>query len=234
MLGGWLRRLRLRLMQRDEFEGIGPLNSTAEWESASPDTLAFHWLIKKPLRYVAKSIAVPDSWIANLEGNAKILWEVIDRVYLQHEKQAGRRALLEPILRYGVCLVNFDNNYSEVSNALLAGLFAERARFEFSPSQINPDNWFQDGRGRIEMVRTAPFAVISVNDREVLVDRPLSTPLITTHDRDSGALQYLALSLSAMGEPYPGLCSYPILARGASVLEVAPSLIQERAAQGEA
>jgi len=231
MIGGWLRRLRLRLLMRDEFTGITPLNTSDEWETATPETRAFHWLMKKPLRYVARSIAVPDAWLENLEGNARALWGVIDRVYLQHEKQGARRAILEPILRYGVCLINYDNNYREVADAVLAGILADRAQFSFAPTVINPDNWYQDGRGRIEPMRTSSFAVLAINDREVLVDRPLVTPLITTLHQETGDLQYLALALSKAWEPYPGLVAYPILARGASVLDIAAHLRAEERAR---
>jgi hypothetical protein len=224
MIGGWIRRLRLRLMQRDEFKGITPLNTPEEWTASTPETRAFHWIMKKPLRYVARSLAVPDSWIENLDGNAKVLWSIIDRYYLQHEKQGNRRALLEPIIRYGVCLINYDNNYQEVADSILAGIIANRGEFSFAPTVVNPDNWWQDGRGRIEPMRTNPFAILALDDREVLVDRPLTTPVITTHNTETGELQYLALALSKAWEPYPGLVAYPIVSRGASVLDIAADL----------
>lgn len=221
---GWIRRLRVRLRQYDEFRGITPLNSTAEWEAASPDTLAFHWLIKKPLRYVAHSIRVPDHWIARLEGNPRALFDIVDRVYLKNEKQAWRRALLEPIIKFGICLYSFDNNYREVFDALLSAVIREREAFAFHPSIINPDNWYQDGRGRIEMAESTPFNVLSIAPHVVVVDRQITTPIISAYEKATGSNEYIGLRLADQFEPFPGIYCYPIVARGPGVLDVAPAV----------
>jgi hypothetical protein len=226
---GWYRRLKIWARQYDEFQGITPLNSPEEWEAASPDTLTFHWLIKKPLRYVAHSIKVPQHWIDRLEGNPKALYDIVDRVYFRNEKQAWRKAILEPVIRFGLCLYSFDNNYTEVFDSLLSAIIRERGRFEFAPSTINPDNWYQDGRGRVEVQSSNPFSVLSISDREFVTDREIETPIVSTYDPDSGAVQYLALSLIEGFELFPGIFVYPILARGPGVLDVAPAIPREGA-----
>lgn len=219
-----LTRLRIWQCQRSGFGGITPLNNVAEWDNASPDTLAFHWWLKRPLRLAARAIRVPDTWIARLEGNAAALWDIIDRVYLQNEKQAWRRAILEPIAKFAVCLLSFDNNYGEVGDAVLAGIIREREKFVFNPSQINPDNWYQDGRGRVELNTSAPYRVLSRTDAEIVLDTRLDgARVLETHEPGTGRTQYLAIGIPT--EPYPGIVAYPILAQGAGVLDVAPAVL---------
>jgi len=224
-LRAYYRTWRLRRLQEDVFLGITPLNTDAEWEAASPDTLAFHHLIKAPLRFAVKAIRVPQHWLDRLEGNPRILWEIIDRVYLKNEKQAWRRALLEPIFKFGVCLIGFDNNYGEVADTLIAAVIQERDLFELDPVRINPDNWYQDGRGRIELGSSAPWKILSVTAEEVVTDRAIASPLITTYEQATDRRRYLALDLAGQAEPWPGVFVYPILKTGDEVLEVAPALV---------
>ncbi len=219
------RTLRLRALQTDVFQGITPLNNDAEWLAASPDTLAFHHLIKAPLRFAVRAIRVPQHWIDRLDGNAAVLWDIIDRVYLQHERQAWRRAILEPIARFGCCLVAFDNNYTEVADAVLAAVIRERDRFAFDPTVINPDNWYQDGRGRIELGTSAPFRVLSRTAAAVVLDHRIDGRIITVTETATGRTQYLGLDLANATEPYPGIIVYPILSQGAGVLDVAPAVM---------
>ena len=219
------RRLQLRLRMFDEFQGITPLNTVEEFEQASPDTLAFHWLIKKPLRYIVRSISVPQHWLDRLDGNPRILYRIVCDTYLANERQGWRRDTLKPIFEFGLCLYAFDNNYREVFDSLLARFIQARASFQFDRHQINPDNWYQDGRGRIEVEQSKPFVVLSLSDTAVVLDRIIDNQIITTYGKDGANVQYIALDLAGRIEPYPDIYVYPILARGASVLDVAPVLL---------
>jgi hypothetical protein len=220
-----LTRLRLWRCQRSGFQGITPLNTVDEWDGATGDTLAFHYWIKKPLMLAVRANRVPDSWLAQLEGNPAVLWSIIEKVYLQNEGQAHRRAILEPILRFGICLVSFDNNYREVFNSVLAGIIRERGLFTFDASETNPDNWFRDDRGRIELSLSAPFRVLSRTPDALLLDARIDGPVIQAVEQATGKSQYIALDLEHCTEPYPGLYHYPIAAVGTSVLDVAPQVI---------
>lgn len=210
----------------NEFEGITPLNTVEEFEQASRDTDAFHWLIKKPLRYIVRSIVVPQQWLDRLDGNPRILYRIVCDTYFPSEKQGWRRETLKPIFEYGLCLYAFDNNYREVFDSMLSRVISARATFKFDRHQINPDNWYQDGRGRIEVEQSKPFVVLSLSDAAAVLDRIIDNQIITTYGSDEASVQYLALDLAGRIEPYPDIYVYPILARGASVLDVAPALLQ--------
>lgn len=211
----------------DEFQGITPLNTVEEFEQASPDTLAFHWLIKKPLRHIVRAIKVPEKWLDRLTGNPRILYRIVCDSYLAHEKQGWRRDTLKPIIEFGLCLYSFDNNYREVFDSLLSRVIQARGSFEFDHHQINPDNWFQDGRGRIEVDKSTPFSVLSLSDSTIVLDRIITAQIVTTYGKDGANVQYLALDLDGRTEPYPDIHVYPIFSRGASVLDVAPVLLRQ-------
>jgi len=231
-LAGLFRRWCLRQCLADERAGaaITPLNAEAEWLSASPDTLAFHWLLKRPLRAAARAITVPRAWIDRLDGNAKVLHEIVTETYLAHEKQARRRSLLQPVIEYALCLAAFDNNYTEVFDAVLAGIVRNRDRFAFDVHQINPDNWFQDGRGRYEIQQAPePFTVLSQTATDLVVSAPLGGGVVTTIPDATGIPTYLAVDLGGVTTPYPGIYVYPIRAQGHAVLDVAAGVFAKEA-----
>lgn len=230
-LAGLFRRWCLRQCLADERAvAIEPLNAEAQWRRATPDTLAFHWLLKRPLRAAARAITVPPAWLAALDGNAKVLHEIITETYLANEKQARRRSLLQPVIEYVLCLMAFDNNYAEVVEAVLAGIIRHRARFVFDVHQINPDNWFQDGRGRYEIEQAPePFEILKQTADDLVVSAPLPGGVVTVIAGD-GRPSYLAVDLAGVAEPYPGIYVYPIRAQGAAVLDVAAGVFAKEAA----
>lgn len=227
LIYGGYRRLKLRLLMFNEFEGITPLNTVEEFEGASKDTEAFHWLIKKPLRYIIRSIVVPQRWLDRLDGNPRELYKIVQGTYFPNEKQGWRHDTLKPVFEYGLCLYAFDNNYREIFDSMLAKLIQARGVFKFDHHQINPDNWFQDGRGRIEVDKSTPFSVLSLSDSTIVLDRIITTQIITTYGSDGANVQYLALDLDGRTEPYSDIHVYPILSRGTSVLDVAPVLLRQ-------
>lgn len=219
----WFRHLRT-----DEFEGIDPLNKDEDWQKATKDTVLFHWLLKKPLRYAAKSIKVPGSWLNQLTGNQRVLYEIIRDEYFDREKQAWRRDTLKPLFEYGLCLYGFDNNYTEVLDYLLHLVIENREKFVFDRNQINPDNWYQDGRGRIEFDQNRRFNILSQTETHLVSDQPINSCVVSVVGKDGlNGLHYVALDLVKFEVPYPGIYVYPILARGLTVLEVAPALIKK-------
>ncbi|HQJ88737.1 MAG TPA: hypothetical protein PLY91_09380 [Methanoregulaceae archaeon] len=213
-------RLRCWWLERYPFERITPLNTVAEWDEATPDTLAFHAWMKKPLRFVAKRIAVPRTWLDQLTGNAKVLHEIVTETYLRNERQEWRRAILKPVIEFGLCLYAFDNNYREVFDALLAAVVRNRDRFVVDANEINPTNWYQDGRGRIVIEQSPPFGIVSLSDTDVVTNAPVGGPVIMTVI--DGQATYLKLDVDRATEPVRGIHVYPILARSVSVLDVSP------------
>lgn len=221
-------RLRCWWLERHPFEKIAPLNNPTEWDASTPETRAFHAWMKKPLRFVVKRIAVPRTWLDQLDGNPKIVYEFFRDDYLPNERQDWRRAILKPIVEFALCLWNFDNNYGEVFDWFLFSLIKIRSRFVFDANVINPNNWYQDGRGRIAIEQSAPFGILSQTDTEIVTNAPVGGPVIMTVV--NGQAVYLRLDLEHATEPTPGTHAYPIVRQSASVLDVSPGIFDTGAA----
>lgn len=223
----------LRRCQKDEAVlEITPLNTLSEWENASADTLLFHWVNKVVIARAVRRIRVPDSWIAVLPEPWATVWEILDDLF-RHDRSARRLAFLVPIARYAITKCAYDNHYGEFGQAVLAALIRNRDRLAIDPQVINPHNWFQDGRGRIEIRQTQePFAVLAQTDTDLVVSARLEAAIVTTCPHEAGGLpRYLAIDLDGAIEPWPGIIAYPILSSGPSPLDVAPALIAQEASR---
>ncbi len=212
--------------ERAGFDGITALNTADEWEHASRDTLLFHWLFKWPIVALALWIRVPRTWIDQLDGNYRVLYDTAKATYFDQERQGRRKAILWPLIEFALCKCAFDDNFDEVAQPLLSAIIASRDRLVFDPNIVNPDNWYQDGRGRIRVETSHdPVRIHAITDTELVVDRDLGGKVISVTGAD-GAASYLAIDLAGAVTLYPGIVVYPIVARGASVLDVAPALFE--------
>jgi hypothetical protein len=134
---------------------ITGINTPEDLQNCKSDSFNFHILKKAAVRMVIKHLHPPQHWVDNLQGNAKIDYELFQE-YLAHERQQDRRVNLEHIIPWIICLMAYDENYREVGEFLRYRMFQRRHEYAFSHYEIFPNCWFQDGRGRL----TYPPAVL--------------------------------------------------------------------------
>jgi len=134
-------------MEKTRINGI---NDAAGYLFANTDSFHFHVVLKGLLRQFLPFVTIPERWMEDLDHNSRVLYAIYRDHYLQHEKQAWRRQVLEKVLPFAIALRSYDPNYREVGDKLLKeiGEAYVAGKFEFPENHLDPDRWYQDGRGR--------------------------------------------------------------------------------------
>jgi hypothetical protein len=90
----------------------------------------------------------PKEWTDRLSGNALVWWKIYQK-YRTVEKQQWRLDVMDRIMPFGCCLESGDPNWEEVIEWMLYEyiLAYERGEVTFDSIQVDPENWYQDGRG---------------------------------------------------------------------------------------
>ena len=135
------------------FRGIN--DEAKDVPSISPDSFRFHGTMKALFYKVLRLINPPPKrWTDELDGNMGVLNELVNE-YLGNEKQEWRRDVLSRVLPFSLLLATHDENYEEVANWFLARIIqeADKGRFKFKKEHMDPNCWFQDGRGRVALTR---------------------------------------------------------------------------------
>jgi len=133
------------------------INTEEDRQKCSSDAFRFHKSYKAIPRMVLSTVSralsmvkTPDSWMDGITGNMGVIRDIYRDEYLIHEKQEGRKNVVSSALPFGLSLLFYDPNYSEVANWFIYRICQEyeAGRFSFAPPHVIPDCWYQDGRGR--------------------------------------------------------------------------------------
>lgn len=127
------------------------VNKYQENAFSSSDSFYFHVMLKTVMRKFFDYIQLPEKWFLpeNLQANSKIIYSIY-KDYEKYEKQKHRRSVLGKVIPFAILLYNYDENYREVMNWYFIELLKRKDEFVFPLRDLQPDCWWQDGRGRIK------------------------------------------------------------------------------------
>ena len=163
---------------------ITGLNTGSEWEKASYDTILFHWIMKNPLRKIVQMIpGIPQSWLDNLQGSPKVLYQIVKTSWYDCDQSEQRRDKMWKPFCYALVLWNNDE-MMEFADRLLYETLSHPDRFYIQLGRLNPGYWYMDsnpklpdgGQGRLVNIfgddPAVRFDTIHSTEALVLVERP--------------------------------------------------------------
>jgi len=125
------------------------VNKYQENAFSTSDSFYFHVMLKTVMRKFFDYIQLPEKWFLpeNLQSNTKVIYGIF-KDYEKYEKQNHRRSILGKVIPFAILLYNYDENYREVMNWFFIELLKHKDEFVFPLRDLQPDCWWQDGRGR--------------------------------------------------------------------------------------
>jgi hypothetical protein len=181
----WLIRVRNRLLWWfGTVDVIDGLNTGPEWERASFNTVLFHWIMKEPLRHMVRLMPdIPQSWINNLTGTQKILYEIAKEKWYNKDQSEERKGKFWKPFLFALIFWQQDEA-GEFFDAIFYEVLRRRNEFFIQAGRLDPDNWYMDhnpgipdnGPGRQLCIALEDPAIrydtLKSKSRIVLIERP--------------------------------------------------------------
>ena len=123
---------------------IDGLNTGPEWEKASFNTVLFHWIMKEPLRKLVRLMPdIPQSWIDNLTGSQRLLYDIAKEKWYDCDKSDERREKLwKPFLFMLVFWMQ--DEAAEPFDRVLYEVLKRRDQFYIASGRLDPNNWYMN------------------------------------------------------------------------------------------
>jgi hypothetical protein len=144
-----IRELFIKLRNRllwwfGTVEVIDGLNTTPELEKATFNTVLFHWIMKEPLRKIIRLMPdIPQSWIDNLTGSQRLLYEIAKECWYDCDKSGARRdQLWKPFLF--VLIYWQQDEAAEPFDRILYEVLRRRDEFYIQSGRLDPLNWYME------------------------------------------------------------------------------------------
>lgn len=171
---------------KGRFVDISGVNTNDQEDRMSSDSRLFHFDMKGPIYWALTRIPdVPQHWIDNLKGNNRILYEALKEGYCDREQQSRRKKIVWKLILLFLCIPEYDDNFAEIEDPILFAIAQNVHRFSFNHWWLNPDNWYQDGRGSHFVSVITPWPHIHrvhhTDGRHIWVDRELHQDLTFTY-----------------------------------------------------
>lgn len=185
-LKAYLIKLRNRLLWWfGTVDVIDGLNTGEELNKASFNTVLFHWIMKEPLRKLIRLMPdIPQSWIDNLTGSQRLLYEIAKEKWYDCDKSDERREKLWKPFLFALVFWQQDEA-AEPFDRILYEVLRRRDEFFIQSGRLDPANWYMDhnpgipdhGPGRVLSIALEDPAVRfdSLTDKTsgmVLLERP--------------------------------------------------------------
>ncbi|MFA6364593.1 hypothetical protein [Methanoregula sp.] len=181
----WLIRARNRLLRWfGTADCIDGLNTGEEWSKASFNTILFHWIMKEPLRHMVRLMPdIPQSWIDNLTGTQKLLYEIAKKKWYNCDKSEERREKLWKPFLFALIFWQQDEA-AEIFDPVFYEILRRRDEFFIPAARLDPANWYMDrnpklpdnGPGRMLSIALEDppvrFDALTRDDVIVLLERP--------------------------------------------------------------
>ena len=165
-------------------EVIDGLNTGPEWERATFNTVLFHWIMKEPLRKLVRLMPdIPQSWINNLTGSQRLLYEIAKESWYDCDKSDERREKLWKPFLFALVFWHEDEA-AEPFDRILYEVLRRRDEFYIWSGRLDPANWYMDhnpaipdnGHGRRMHISledpSVRFDTLYSPDTLVLLERP--------------------------------------------------------------
>ena len=166
---------------------IDGLNTGEEWQKASFNTVLFHWIMKEPLRKLVRLMPdIPQSWIDNLTGSQRLLYDIAKEKWYDCDKSDERREKLwKPFLFMLVFWMQ--DEAAEPFDRVLYEILNNRDQFYIAAGRLDPNNWYMNNNPAIvpdEYGRTHGRRMhISLDDPAVRFDTLTSDDVIVLLER---------------------------------------------------
>ena len=181
----WLIRARNRLLWWfGTVDVIDGLNTQEEIDKASFNTILFHWIMKEPLRHMVRLMPdIPQSWIDNLTGTQKLLYEIAKEKWYDCDKSEERREKLWKPFLFALIFWQQDEA-AEIFDPVFYEILRRRDEFFIPVARLDPANWYMDrnpklpdnGPGRMLSIALEDppvrFDALTHDDVIVLLERP--------------------------------------------------------------
>lgn len=185
MIAALIIKARNRLLKwLGDGSTITGLNWEEEWNVATFDTVLFHWVMKEPLRRMVQLMPdIPQSWIDNLTGSQRLLYEIAKETWYDCDRSGERREKLwKPFV---FALIFWGNDEAgEPFDRLIYEVLQRRDEFYIQSGRLDPANWYMNhnpgipdnGPGRRMHISLEDPAVrydtLNSPDTLVLLERP--------------------------------------------------------------
>lgn len=151
-----IRELLIKLRNRvlwwfGTVDVIDGLNTNPELDKATFNTVLFHWIMKEPLRKIIKLMPdIPQSWIDNLTGSQRLLYEIAKECWYDCDKSGARREQLwKPFLF--VLIYWHQDEAAEPFDRVLYEVLRRRDEFYIWSGRLDPANWYMEHNPAIPM-----------------------------------------------------------------------------------
>jgi hypothetical protein len=136
------------------------LNWSKDWKEGSGDRFRFHTTWKAGLRIALNLLKIPENWVEDLSGNARILYERIYLPYMESDKDERRKQIVGKLMIASLLIYNYDSAFHEIGDWLLGALRMNWSALYVPPYHMDPHCW-SDGYKR-------DLPVITVKERDIV------------------------------------------------------------------
>jgi hypothetical protein len=162
---------------------IDGLNTGPEWEKASFNTVLFHWIMKEPLRKMVRLMPdIPQSWIDNLTGSQRLLYEIAKECWYDCDGNEERRDKLWKPFLFALIFWQQDEA-AEPFDRLLYEVLRRRDEFYIQSGRLDPANWYMEHNPGIPDNGPGRRMHISLEDPPVRFDTLYSPDTIVLLER---------------------------------------------------
>jgi hypothetical protein len=228
----WIIRTRNHVLRWfGTMDTIDGLNTGPEWESASFNTILFHWIMKEPLRKLVRLMPdIPQSWIDNLTGTQRLIYEIAREKWYGCDKSEERREKLWKPFLFALIFWQQDEA-AEIFDPVFYEILRRRDEFFIPVGRLDPANWYMDhnpgipenGPGRqLNIALEDPpvrFDTLAWRDSVVLLERP-ARGFICHQDPDGKSLYTVINRFAGERATGPGYW-YPIVTCTDSLMDAA-------------
>lgn len=230
LISRWLNRRAVNQFlkltgPKGRFVDIHGVNTGDQEETMNKDCRLFHFEMKGPLYWMLIHMPdVPQHWIDNLQGNNRILHDVLKEAYFKKDKQSRRRQIVWKFIEYFLCIPEYDDNHAEIEDPILFTILSNAHRFSFNHWWLNPDHWWNDDRCSHFISAITPWPDIHrvhhTDGRSIWIDRELHQDLTFTYaDPPACTLGLYHVIDQEAGVQDGELWKYPILKTTPDLIE---------------